>query len=1433
VTQVLQYCAAALRFRFKFFHNLFRSFFCFLKMSSSKIALKAIKISIDSADFTSAAEKASALVKADPKSYTGLLFLGFARDKLGQNDEAEKAYQLALSIKPTDPQALKGLIALYEKQHGTKLDQYHEAVTQLAEIYAEQGDRAQCQNAIDKYELFAKKYGSQAQYRHALELLLPTSSLYDVLEGRIPHPSHTYTRILESAEVEERDWINKQIGERRTRLGSKLDQVTQIVRYEAITKFQIEQKYTELIDWMADDDARHILEEKLFRRAFDNLIALPSEQKPLQREKVLKIADGMVIIKHPFDFAWEVSLNWVNSDSLQHWDVNIFRDFIDFFPENGLSKVLQGFLDSDISPFAQDTETPCSESSDAEVSTKLTEADRLILMVEGLEDCPDSLLANRIMAEMYLSLGEHQSATDIGRKLQELHLQAIEKYGLDLQNSLDAVNIILANALISYQSPRHHPEAKSLFESILQRKPTLTAALLGIGLILEEDEDYHEAVQFLQQAAERDSSNLRIELELAWCRALDGDLEHGLAELERIIASLEVQNTSNLSMKAEVLYRIAYCKWHIEPSSSLRKLKSGAYRYLIDSIKADPSYAPAYTLLGFYFQDYGKSKQRARVALQKAFELSTSEVAAAERLAKLFADTAEWDLVELVAQRVVDSGKAKPAPGSKKKAFSWPYAALGTVQMNKQQYATSIVSFQSALRISPEDYHSWVGLGESYHNSGRYIAATRAFMKAESLDHDLPAEQTWFAKYMLANVQREMGSFDDAISAYENVLTIVNNEFGVLIALLQTFAENAWAKIELGMFGEAAQLAMKALQSAEGIVQSRSNVFNLWKAVGDACSVLASTRVQAMDLDLGIIPRVLLAQIKPEEVQILADVDKIEQQALQVQTGVSAEAVADFCLAAAILAHKRSIHSSMEDVYARAVSWYNLGWAEYQAYLSAEMSLKSNGKKPQRFLKASMRCFKRAIEFEAGNADFWNALGITTMIMSPKVSQHSFVRCLHLNENSARTWTNLGALYLVNNENQLANEAFTRSQSADPEYAHAWIGQGLLAILYGNIKEARGLFLHAFDISSASSPPAKQQYAMSAFDALLKDSSKSHEVVNILQPLFALRRLRFQTPSDPVFLHLSALFAERVGSYDEAAMTIKEICLTTSGKALPSRSREQTARYLQAQADLARSQLALGSSQDALKSTQVILSYPGEDDLGPAYEEVRRKWRLSAHVTAGLASHIIGNIDESIKMFQAALEEANQSPEVVCMLAQVLWAKGGVEERDTAREHLFACIEEHPGNVQAAILLAVIGLLDGDEDILEAVEDDLRAMRVSAKVSIQDKMKVTKVLSGIVACKPSQDSDGYLASLAEATKGVMLAPGQPQGWSELADATNDPFSAQMALRNAAKQVPPGGSLEAEDLATALANTGMRKDALQAIVLTPWIEEGYRTITHSL
>lgn len=1396
---------------------------------ASKAALKAIKSSLDAGQYAKAADQAEEFLQQDDKNYTALLFLGFAREKLGDLDAAEKAIRKAADLKPQDPQAYKGLITLYEKRGSARLDQYHDVAFKLAELYAQQEDRAQCQSVIDKYELFAKKHGSRAQYRRALELILPTSPLYPILEGRVLQPSLAYQRILESAEAEEKEWINTQIGERRTRLGAKIDQVTRQVKQEATSKFQIEEKYAALIDWTRDDDARHDLEQKLFQRMFDNLLVLPKDSKPSQRDKVLNMANGMVIIKLRCLLAWKLALEWVDAEDLSEWDVNILREFVVYFPEDGLGKVLRGFLESNASPFPH---PPAEDTANDEPPEKLTEADQLILMNEGLEDSPESLLGHRIMAYTYSHFEDWQSTVDAARKAQTLHKDAEQQYALHLQNSLDGVNLILAKALITFQSPRHHPEAKALFQDILERKPKLTAALLGIGLIFEEDEDFTQAVNFLQQAAERDPDNIRIKLELAWCRAQNGELQRGLDELEEVLSSIESEKKSqDLAMKSVALYRISYCMWHINTSAAARKDKSGPYQYLIASIKANPAYAPAYTLLGIYFQDYGKSKQRARVALQKAFELSASELEAAHRLARAFADSGEWDLVELVAQRVVASGKARPAPGSKKKAYSWPYAALGVVQMNKQHYSQSIVSFQAALRITPDDYYSWVGLGESYHNAGRHVAATKAFAKAEIIGDGLklPPEETWFAKYMLANVQREMGFFDEAIKAYKDVLELKPGEFGVLISLLQTVSESAWAKVELGMYGEAVRLAKYALEVATSIAQDRADFFNLWKAIGDSCSVLGHLKLYAGDADIQVM-LVLLEASDDTGLGVLADVDKVGVELLKAAEEGDPSLPADRWLVAAILAHKRAIHASSTDQHAQAVAWYNLGWAEYDLYVFGGELIKSRGKTPHRLLKAALKCFKKAIELEAGNFEFWDALGVVTMTLNPKVSQHSFVRSLHLNEHSARSWTNLGVLYLINNDTQLANESFTRAQSEDPEYADAWIGQGLLATLFGNLQEARGLFMHAFDIADASQLPARRHYALSAFDHLLKDPSRSQEVSVLLQPLFAMRQYHAHQPSDVIATHLLALFAERVGDYETGAESLIEVCKAAEAEYETSESEEYLVRYAQAKADLARAQLAAGEYSEAVSNAQTALDLSGDaDELGPAYAETRRKWRLSAQITAGLAHSYLQQTERSIGLFEEALQESKGDPDIVCMLAQVLWAKGGPAEKEAARSQLFDIVETHPAHVQAVALLAVTGLLDDDQDVLEAVEEDLKALRRGDEIGVLDKIRVTNVLTGIFGCRPrpSQADQMLLqpAVIADALNGIMLAPGQPQGWLELAqvvpDVDGSNYAAKMAVLNAERQIPPGGNLSAIDLARAYEGTGTPGDLLKAKMLAPW------------
>ena len=396
--------------------------------------------------------------------------------------------------------------------------------------------------------------------------------------------------------------------------------------------------------------------------------------------------------------------------------------------------------------------------------------------------------------------------------------------------------------MISYQPPRHFDEANLLFDSILKRNPLSTAALIGKGQLLGEREDYPAALNVLDNALSQKPDDLLVALEVAWYRALCGNNHEGLDGLETCLSRINGTDLRTRRLRAKTLYRIGSCLWRINSSPGARTKRTGAYGRFIGALQADPNFAPAYTSLGIYYIDYAKDKRRARKCFLKAIELSASEVVAAERLARSYADEGDWDLVELVAQRVVECGKTLPDPGSQRGVVSWPLAALGVVQLNRQQYTQSIVSFQHALRISPKDYHSWIGLGESYHNSGRHIAATKAFEQAQRVQgdsNDFMSGDDWFAKLLSANVKRELGRYEEAIKNYDEIHDMRPGEIGVSMALVETLIDAAWHSIEDGFFGQAAGYGQKTIDRCSAFAEEHADISGLWKTVADACLVFS------------------------------------------------------------------------------------------------------------------------------------------------------------------------------------------------------------------------------------------------------------------------------------------------------------------------------------------------------------------------------------------------------------------------------------------------------------------------------------------------------------------------------------------------------------------------------------------------------------------
>ncbi|KAG6202984.1 hypothetical protein E4U50_005951 [Claviceps purpurea] len=1414
---------------------------------STRAALKSINDAIRGQQYDDAVELARSLVKRDPKSYQGLIFLAFALENKNQLDEAESFYKKASELRPKDSQAFQGLIKLYMKQGTKKLNDYQIAVVSLVEIFDEAEHLEKAKDVVDQFIDYVRVNGNKLQYADALSIQLPESPLYPILEGRFPHPAQTYETVAHIQAEHENKRINTLIGERRTRLGAKLSDVQAEVKREIYTQSRLEHTYRQLINWTNNDDVRRDMEEKLLSLCYDRLLVTPAgPEKAEEQAKVFQLANDMVAIKHPYKVAWDIAIDWQDHKEISSWDVNLLRDYCKFFLDSDMYKVITGFLTSNMSPFPAPKKPQPNEALDNNHSgdsedddddggvptafVPITDEDRSIMISEGIAG-NESIFSYRLAGAYFLHVGEYENVVDLMRKARPLVAKGEKDTGIKFRNTDNACSLYLATSLVYFQSPRYHQEAKSLFDRVLEQDATSTAALIGVGLIFEEEEEYDQAIDFLERALKRDGSNLRVRSEAAWVKALKGDWQTAKDELSECLPLLQQKKIhSDKELLADTQYRMGCCLWNLNSSRQARKQRKGecAYGYWLNAVTNNINHAPTYTYLGIFFYDYVKDRKRARRCFTKALELSAAEVVAAERLARSYAEGGDWERVELVAKRVIDSGKVKPPPGSKRKGISWPFAAMGVAELNNQEFRKAIVSFQAALRLSPNDYHSWVGLGESYHSSGRFIAATKAILNAQRLENqagaDVPAD-TWFTKYLMGNIKRELGEYDESIASYQDVIATQPGEQGVIIALLQTMVENAMASVEKGLFGKAIQQGIEVIEYACATPGNVKQTFNFWKSLADATSIFSSVQSRTADLPWQQL-EALLKSGDQQAYELFVTVDKVgtdmvygnEPGSHDEQFGIGMARV----LHSTILSCKQAVHVSAGDIHARAVAHYNLGWAEHRAHTCVPTSLR---KKSNKYWKASIWAFKRAIELESGNADFWNALGVITAEVNPLISQHAFVRSLHINERSPVGWTNLGVLALLSGDFPQAKEAFTRGQSADPEYAHAWLGQGLVALLSGNIKEARVLFTHAMEISESSSVPTRKHYSSSIFDHVLT-APVNTTVASLIQPLFSLNQIQSMRPQELAFGHLCAMFEERMRNSASATKMLERLCSALENHCGKTHSAETFAQFTLTRTDLARAYLATANYEQAVKEGETALKLSSDATESKLAGDQRKRARISAHLTLGLGKYFLGKYEEAETCFESALGESGNSPDTTCLLAQVLWAQGSEDSRDRAREALFGVIESQPDHVQSVLLLGVVALLDQDEGSLEAVVEELQSLRTNDKVTPADQAQISEVLRSIAGLADGHTERDMVQQVQE---DVMLYPHLPHGWSSLAEATGDSHAAQMALRVAIRGIPPRGVLEADDLAKAYAGTGKAADAQRAVMLSPWDVSGWTAL----
>lgn len=285
------------------------------------------------------------------------------------------------------------------------------------------------------------------------------------------------------------------------------------------------------------------------------------------------------------------------------------------------------------------------------------------------------------------------------------------------------------------------------------------------------------------------------------------------------------------------------------------------------------------------------------------------------------------------------------------------------------------------MRNAPTDVHAWIGLGEAYANSGRHTAAIKSFARAESLNPG-----NWYAKYILGNVQKDVLEYEAACTTFKEILVDHPDEFSVSLSLAQTLLTWAYSCYRRGELSKSVDIAWEGITVARGLVEGKEELSEAWKLIGDAVCLGSLVQVDGSQELLQVAADIL--GIPNGDQTIVNGDDELEDG----EETVEEEETRTKLLNCNVAAMEKMVTLTEGDRLAHSAAYFNLGLAKYRLLKSSsEASFASS-------IRPILECFRKAIQSEPRNFEYWNALGVVTAQHFPSVSEKAFSRSLQINE---------------------------------------------------------------------------------------------------------------------------------------------------------------------------------------------------------------------------------------------------------------------------------------------------------------------------------------------------------------------------------------------------------------------------------------------------
>ncbi|KAJ3056720.1 Superkiller protein 3 [Rhizophlyctis rosea] len=1146
---------------------------------SAKALLKSAREAIGAKNFSQAQEYCQQILESDESNYNALVFLGVAEEKLNNAAASEKAYRKAVEANPTSVLAYQGLASLFEKVENPNA--LAETWEKLRELHLEGKDGKKCldttQKLIDLYE----RTNQRRKAIDTLHALLPDSGYVEVLTGLdLPPPIETYWRIARLQEKEDEVFATREVQNRRQRLGADpLDVIKAKVEKEVVLTSQLDEVYNKIVELERErgTDVTEVT-SKLLVFLQRKLPHVAPERKDELRNKLRTRAEECVSQNLQIPLAYEILLECQNVDA-HGYDLSLLTSARDLGESNYIGLLASGYLKwkdgSDLNDILED-------------------------LIAGVDTNPSTLFGYHVLAAVYVQHEEYESGVDCANKARSNAFQRSEAFGEVLDRVLLSIDLNLARANL-HLGPKNLQTSLGIYKNILSQDSSNLTALQGLGLALAQSDKYDESIRCFEKVLRLDPASHSAKAHMGWVQFQRGQHEEALEWLKQAVEAKQ---------EAVYVYRIGRVYWAM--GGQYRTDKTYAQTNLLQAAKLNPRFGPAFTYMGHYYAEVENDRVRALKCYQRAVSLSVTDEEAAKALSRMYLENKDAGSAKAVLTRFV---------GASPRAV-WAYRQLGTVALVEGEYMEAISNFQALLRIDTKDLLSWEGLGEAYGHEGKFQAALKAFARAIELD-----ESSVFAHYSVAQLKLKLGLYAEAAEGFRqtNALASKRNEGKVhmpsvkalldsLIALAkECYLKGAYGEC-LGCLGEAVRVGVGAKEFARGMQ-------SFVKVLGDVC-IAYRLFVPALvgGVEMGVVEA--FGTWVENEIQRFG-MRRIES-GVEDLPGNGAEAGLDKILKVAVDAYQLAIGlcsaaGTKEAKDLAAAYWHDLGLAFF--YRWDLRSGKGGEGKGNQLLALAVRSARVALGTHSGNDVFWNALGVYTLGSDPKISQHAFIRAIECNSRNPAPWSNLGFLYLINGDLDLANQAFGKSQFVDPDWSVAWLGQAYIAEKLGS-SEAFELYEHAHELGGESEFEINYSYAVQRYRRALSHGHRDAALYSTAT--FCLLKFIERRKDDAAALNLLGLVLERQGQFLRAVEAFND-SLHALESPLHATSIEHPSKLRKVLENLARSLCAAGRYNESASTYARLAELGGSDAL--------------ASVGAGIALYFDGRLQESLAAFEVALRD--------------------------------------------------------------------------------------------------------------------------------------------------------------------------------------------------